>query len=956
MNNKIKGDNYEEYTKLYLLQNNELVFKWNDIPMKYFIEANFYKFYSDKLKFKRSIKDEKHNIQDTGCDILYFNKNDNKWIIVQCKNYSNTVYINDLAGFVLLVCNIKLNGELYYTSKLSSNITLYNSDTIKYIKLLFNNNIETTTESYIKLKPYQYQLDAYEKLKNKKRSILQLPCGMGKTLVSIIWAKQFDIIIIFSPLKQHAQQNLKRFKNELDNYRGILVDSDGTRDLNDIKQYLDEKLILSVCYKSVDIIKKLIKHIINHKVGVIIDEFHNLSFDNITNTDDYFYKVLNQEKFNYLFMSATPRIFDLEGEFTDCNNNITGNIEYKFDFGKAIKDGYICDYDIYVPKTKLKSKAMENVYKYLNITDNENIDTDIKAHFLLRGMEENGHSKCITYSSCVKDANKLKKSLKRLALYHETDLYLNMIIYDTSKKERNEILEEFQSVNKKAIIISVHILDECIDIPKCDSIFISSNQNNKIKSIQRICRANRKDIENKNKRSGIYAWTDEYDDIINIISCLKEFDSSFTLEKVKLCNYYNEDEKCVIERKKEKEEDKDYIKLNEIIVKVKKVMTWNEKKELLFEYCDDNKKVPLRRFRYKHIFISAWLYNQIQQIANKECNLYIKLSKNKYVKKSIDEYLENKNKKLSFDEKINLLFEYCDKEKKTPVSETIYKNILIGKFLQRNKNKVTDKKCDLYILLSTNKYIKTSLNASLENKEKKKNNIKLSLDENVKLLFEYCKKEKEIPLRQTIYKNIKIGLFLKNKKTQTTNNKCDMYVLLSKNKYVKKSLDTMLETKQKNKENIKLSFDEKIELLFEYCDKYDKTPSYRTKYKNIALGEWLSFIKKNITKKSEKYIKLSENECVKLSIDKYIKDKDTVKLSFDQKKKLLFEYCDKYDKTPSSRIKYKNIALGQWLSSIKKNITKKSEKYIKLSKNKCVKLSIDKYLKDKREKKNKVLK
>ena len=74
---------------------------------------------------------------------------------------------------------------------------------------------------------------------------------MGKTLISIIWASRFDIIIVFSPLRQHARQNLERFRTQIDKYdEYILVDSDGIRDIDQIRQHLNKKIILSVTYKS----------------------------------------------------------------------------------------------------------------------------------------------------------------------------------------------------------------------------------------------------------------------------------------------------------------------------------------------------------------------------------------------------------------------------------------------------------------------------------------------------------------------------------------------------------------------------------------------------------------------------------------------------------------------------------------------------------------------------------
>ena len=76
----------------------------------------------------------------------------------------------------------------------------------------------------------------------------------------------------------------------------------------------------------------------------IIDEFHNLSKNNVTNDDDDFYKLLNSNQ-RILFMSATPRVYEMEEE--DYNDTIFGPIIYNMTFTAAIQKKYITDYQIW---------------------------------------------------------------------------------------------------------------------------------------------------------------------------------------------------------------------------------------------------------------------------------------------------------------------------------------------------------------------------------------------------------------------------------------------------------------------------------------------------------------------------------------------------------------------------------------------------------------------------------
>ena len=109
----------------------------------------------------------------------------------------------------MTLCHYDLDGIVYYTSKLSNNIIIQKpTNRIQYIKknfdIILNNNQK---ESYSNLidKPYDYQVIAFQNIKkefeNKNRAILQLPCGLGKTLISMIVGLDYDQVIILSPLK-----------------------------------------------------------------------------------------------------------------------------------------------------------------------------------------------------------------------------------------------------------------------------------------------------------------------------------------------------------------------------------------------------------------------------------------------------------------------------------------------------------------------------------------------------------------------------------------------------------------------------------------------------------------------------------------------------------------------------------------------------------------------------------
>ena len=193
MDNIKKGFAYEKQIKTLLMNSGyKEVYLWNEITLNTFIKSKIFNSYSKKLNLMRKFNiDDKINIQDVGCDILCLNSND-EWIIVQCKNYTNTVYIDKLAGFYYMLLASKLNGMLYYTSELSCNATLYYLDQVKCIQENYINIEEENVmeEKYVKLISRDYQQECLNIINNSasNRKIIQLMCGMGKTLIAIKWS------------------------------------------------------------------------------------------------------------------------------------------------------------------------------------------------------------------------------------------------------------------------------------------------------------------------------------------------------------------------------------------------------------------------------------------------------------------------------------------------------------------------------------------------------------------------------------------------------------------------------------------------------------------------------------------------------------------------------------------------------------------------------------------------
>ena len=339
-----------------------------------------------------------------------------------------------------------------------------------------------------KLIPKEYQLEAYNILKNHNKCILSLPCGMGKTYTASMLANHYDNIIILAPLRYLAQQFLTNMSNYLNNqYNPILISMDGSRDINKIKSYINNKNIFSCTYDSADIMVQLIDQLDN--IYLIIDEFHNLSSNNINDESNINIIMTNTNK--HLYLSATPP------------KNFIYDHKYEYSWQDAIKNKYICDFDIVIHENNQELYKFSYLLKQI-CSDNLDIKLIAKTYFMLKGMMYFGNRRCICYMTTIEKANEIYGILYWMSKLLNIEIDSWIITCNTAKTKRANYLLNFTKSSKLCVMINVHILDEGIDIPECDSVFITQPNNNIINIVQRMCRANR--ITKNKTKCQIFLW------------------------------------------------------------------------------------------------------------------------------------------------------------------------------------------------------------------------------------------------------------------------------------------------------------------------------------------------------------------------------------------------------------------------------------------------------------------
>jgi superfamily II DNA or RNA helicase len=696
--NKAKGDQYEQYILDYLYRQypEYKSYLWKDVPEQVLYEADIITDYN-KHRLARKNNNKINPLQDIGIDILVeysdtkvsgveSDSSNTNFIFVQCKNYTNTVCVNDLGGFFMMMLNHIHKGIVYYTSKLSRHIEEICSSNkrLEFVKkemLVDERGIKTTPLSNpecislpipsTKIELFSYQKEVIDKYteyyKTEWKSILSLPCGLGKTLMSCYIAMLHNIVVFITPLKQFAEQNITRFNQYEPDRPTLLIDSDGTRDIDEIERFIadslegNKKCMLSATYKSCDVISTIFCKQTSkpHKAFIIIDEFHNLSKVNVFDKKDCINKIINCDDNKLLFMSATPRIYELENvedekvdldvkdekvdmdevkdvesdvdecdmdednesdedvdidanEVHDLSNeeiqDMFGKTLYHMSFQQAIASNYISDYKLYIPVNigNQYNELKDDIKREVKLDDLIDSDLERKCCFLYESIKQLGKLRCILYFRNTKEIDSFIEVFNKLNEYYAYEYKINKITYKNTKEERTTILNEFSTYPNSYFLCSVSILDECIDLPSCDSVYITYPVKSKILTVQRVCRALRK---LPGKIANILVYCNELDDQLEVLSALKEVDNKF-YDKVNYTSLNKGVNKRKVLIEEKKKFDNDYKKVL-VGVKEYKSDNWFEMLNKVKKYIEEKGEHPkLKSAKDLHSKkLAQWLVN-----------------------------------------------------------------------------------------------------------------------------------------------------------------------------------------------------------------------------------------------------------------------------------------------------------------------------------------------------------
>ena len=365
-------------------------------------------------------------------------------------------------------------------------------------------------------KPRDYQETiinkSYEYFQINERGLLIIPCGVGKTLISL-WVTQklsSNTILIGVPNKLLLEQWEGVIRVLFQNVPYLSV-SDGVN-IKNILQFLEnnKKCIVVTTYSSVHKVYTATKKLSFVFDMKILDEVHHLTTSNIKLAHDTktYVQILNIPSTKQLSLTATLKQLEntiYDDGFVVSNNNIEyfGEIIDRKCLLWAINENIICDYFIQTIITN--EDQLDIQLTMFHITEENDKRLFLSAFASLKSIYDGHSHHLLIYSNNKDNSSKLINYIKILLdnnYFDIPDLYYSNYHSEMKSKEQKDIINNFEKT-KFGIIACVYCLGEGWDFPLLDGVVFSENMTSNIRIVQSALRASRKNKKDINKKTKI---------------------------------------------------------------------------------------------------------------------------------------------------------------------------------------------------------------------------------------------------------------------------------------------------------------------------------------------------------------------------------------------------------------------------------------------------------------------
>jgi superfamily II DNA or RNA helicase len=491
------------------------VHHWSGVPETMLTDAGYiHEINRWRLDRKRRFNPDEPSpnpLSDYGLDGLA-RVADDEYHGIQAKRRKTGSYLRakDIATFMAVTQRMRVKhpesrGFLYTDSKLTrelaDDLTLLPGYEVVHMHLAISAAVEMPVVPAAAVEPWPHQLEAVAALRawDEPRGVFVMPPGSGKTMVMGIWGRENARVVVCSPTRALAAQTLEAMARLMPDHRRLLIDSDtaGTRDTATVAAaWADETpLLISTTYASMC---DTMAGVVTPDTVIMVDEGHHLAGNAQLRT------ATESLECRVLIVTGTP-----PAALLDDNDDDDLPIVYQYHYDRAVQEGRICDYRIYLPliSDPVGDRDHDDLVHTLSA------DLTSRCHFLANGLLRTGATRCIVYAASVAEADAYRVALPRLAAqFHGIAAWTGLITGETSTGQRDQQLGAFQAYDpmfRWFFLCSVRVLDEGVDVPACDAIYIANSIGTESRFVQRMCRANR--LGYPGKVANVFVWADDID-------------------------------------------------------------------------------------------------------------------------------------------------------------------------------------------------------------------------------------------------------------------------------------------------------------------------------------------------------------------------------------------------------------------------------------------------------------
>ena len=391
--------------------------------------------------------------------------------------------------------------------------TMKKINTKAFIQILKS---KKTNKQIVTYTPRDYQeiiiKKSYEYFQNNEKGLLIIPCGVGKTLISL-WITQelkSNTILIGVPNKLLLKQ-WKEVICSLFQLIPYLIVSGGV-EIENIMQFLEnnqKKCIVITTYLSAHKVYTATQNISFVFDMKINDECHHLTSHNmrLADTSKKYIQMLNIPSVKQLSLTATLK--QLESMRDDGIVVSNDNVEY---FGEiidrkcllwAINKNIICDYVIQTIITN--EEQLEQQLLRFNIREENDKRLFLSAFTSLKSIFDGHSHHLLNYANNKDNSFKIMQYIKMLLdhkYFDMPELYYSNYHGTMKSKDQTDIINKFDKA-KFGIISCVYCLGEGYDNDNIDAVVFSENMSSNIRIVQSALRASRKNKNDTNKKTKI---------------------------------------------------------------------------------------------------------------------------------------------------------------------------------------------------------------------------------------------------------------------------------------------------------------------------------------------------------------------------------------------------------------------------------------------------------------------